>query len=107
MELSAIKSTYNHFLASYEAQVEVENATQVEANKRVVCEKLKKLYMELEEVKHRHSNGKSASSNETPAAHNQQDGTILLMKFEPYIATELEERAIMLFNSDRRYTITE
>jgi len=50
VELIAVKSTYNHFLTSYEAQVDVENATQVEYNKAIVSENLKKLYRELREA---------------------------------------------------------
>lgn len=46
------------------------------------------------------------NENPTPHTRNPQPNT-LRMKFEPYHATEAEQRAILLFNSDRRYSITE
>lgn len=116
VELSAIKSTYTHFLASYEAQIEVENATLVENNKRIISENLKKLYAELtvtqkalantDEVEK--NNNKYQNSNDPQKTQNTKPDTRnLRMKFVPYIASELEERAIMHFYSDKRYTITE
>lgn len=127
VELSEIKSAYNHFLASHLGQVDVENATSIHQNKAIVSERLKKLYVELEEAKVRRDKGqgnsqKAKATSEEAGKTNNQIDTInekckanhppphirsLRMKFEPYHATELEERAILLFNSDRRYSITE
>ena len=113
VELSAIKSTYCHYLASYEAQTDVENTTQVEANKKIVSENLRKLYAELAQHISQEPNNqqtittdKNPHNNDQPTTPNPTPDT-RRMKFKPYVATELEQRAIMLFNSDKRYTITE
>jgi hypothetical protein len=135
VEISEIKSAYNHFLGSYEGQLDVENATYIRNNKAIVSGNLKKLYVELaksKEAKERRDkaevcneiedSGLQASNNKHQAPkHKQQtinykqqtdenpqpDTRNLRMKFERYHTTELEERAILLFNSDRRYSITE
>lgn len=123
VELSEIKSTYNYFLASYEGQVDVENATYIRQNKTIVSENLRKLYVELEEAKLTDSrlqnsdssieiaeknNNKTQITNDKLQPHNPQPDTRhLRMKFEPYHTSEAEQRAILLFNSDRRYSITE
>ena len=111
VELSVIKSTYTHFLASYEAQVEVENATQVEINKVIISEHLQKLYTELYEWealnRYATNNKYNTKDDEKQTADTKPNSDKLRMKFEPYIATELEERAIIHFNSDKRFKITE
>lgn len=142
VELSEIKSAYNHFLASHLGQVNVENTTYIKRNKTIVSGNLRKLYVELEEAKGirdkaedrneiadsrlkdtddrlqivEKSNNKLQLPNNKLQTTNhklqtdenpQPDNRNMRMKFEPYHATELEDRAILLFNSDRRYSITE
>ena len=101
VELSVIKSAYNHFLASYESQQQVENTTLVRENKLVVSENLKKLYEELA------NSQKALAKREKDETHNPKPVTELRMKFKRYETTELENRAIMHFYSDKRYKITE
>lgn len=122
VELSVIKSAYNHFLASYEGQQQVENATLVRKNKSVVSENLKKLYQELANSKKALANSKKGEGKrdkclgtsqkpiatiEKPETPNPKPVTELRMKFKRYETTELENRAIMHFYSDKRYKITE
>ena len=101
VELQAIKAAYNHYLASHNAQYEVENATMVRANRAIVSINLKELYRKL------HSSGKAVPVRQDANAIKPADTNTLRMKFATYPTTELEDRAIMHFNSDRRYTITE
>jgi hypothetical protein len=90
VELNAIKSAYNHYLASYEASVNVENATQVKNNKVKLINTLQNLYAAL----HR-------------AEQEQQTKPIQRLQMKNYNYTEKEKSAIMHFNADRRFTITE
>jgi hypothetical protein len=108
VELSVIKSAYNHFLASYEGQQQVENATLVKENKLVVSENLKKLYEELaNSQKALAKREEDETHNPKPVTPNPKPVTELRMKFKRYETTELENRAIMHFYSDKRYKITE
>lgn len=118
VELGVIKSAYNHFLASYEGQQQVENATLVRENKLVVSKNLKKLYEELAETKKAMAKRDEGEPNEGEGRRHkgsspgrepttQQPTTELRMKFKRYETTELENRAIMHFYSDKRYKLTE
>lgn len=130
VELSEIKSAYNYFLASHEGQHDVENATYIYNNKAIVSENLRKLYVELANSQKakgtsqepgaiseeadgsgqiaEKSNYKTQITNDKHQTQNPQPDTRnLRMKFEPYHASEDEQRAILLFNSDKRYSITE
>lgn len=89
VELSAIRSAYNHYLASHRALTDVENATTVRANKSVISKSLRSLYAMLEQQK----KGIGQSKQNVPAAE--------------YNYSDAEAGAILHFNRDRRFTITE
>ena len=75
VELSEIKSAYNHFLASYEGQVDIENATYIRNNKAIVSENLKKLYVELEKVKSKIAKDKHHITTNKYQAANRERAT--------------------------------
>ncbi|RWW99686.1 hypothetical protein [Flavobacterium cerinum] len=89
VELSEIRSAYNHYLGSHRGLTEVENTTQVQHNKKIITAALRVLYVELEQ------SGKAVSA----------------LKAQPAIKTveysALERNAILHFNRDKRFTITE
>lgn len=87
VELSGIKSAYNHYLASSRSLSEVENATQVGRNRDIVCAELNQLYRELRSLP---SEAKQDRHSEASVRHNPA-----------------EQVAIQLFNRDRRFSITE
>jgi hypothetical protein len=89
VELSEIRSAYNHYLGSHRGLTEVENTTQVQHNKKIITATLRMLYAELEQ------SGKGFSKIRTQAE----------IKKVEYSA--LEKNAIMHFNCDNRFTITE
>lgn len=93
VELSHIKSAYNHFLASHAAQIEVENATYINNNKRVLTIALAALQAELREANTQQKKAKqfnAAVVKQPLKAHSEQD-----------------YNAILHFNRDRRFKITE
>jgi hypothetical protein len=90
VELSTIKSAYNHFLASAEAQHDVENTTLIIQNRTIVSKNLKELYVKLAML---------APVLPKPA---KTKASVVDYKW-----TDAEERAILHFNNDSRFTITE
>lgn len=88
--LEQIKNAYIHFLCSYEARHDVENTTRVEANKVIVKQSLSKLYQELNKAEAKNKAAKSAKS---------------VRRIYQYSKAETE--AILHFNTDKRFTITE
>lgn len=105
VELSAVKASCNHYLASGRSIFEVENTTQLHYNLCIINKSLRELYAALKRV-----NGcgliVDGSFTQTPnlKTDNQQPSTNYLLSKQ---FKELETRAIMQFNSDRRFTITE
>ncbi|WP_159799260.1 hypothetical protein [Flavobacterium sp. MK4S-17] len=89
-ELEIIKSAYNHFLSSYRATKEVENATNIRSNKKILIAALKKLYNEL------HTEGVKPAN----VFHNK-------ISRINYKYSKLEKSVIAHFNSDNRFKITE
>jgi hypothetical protein len=101
VELSAIKASYNHYLASGRSIFEVENAAQLHRNLCVINQSLRELYEELKVFTKSEAISdlsQRAIGNETSA----MGGYFQSAEFKA-----LETRAIMQFNSDRRFTITE
>jgi len=101
VELTVIKASYNHYLASGRSIFEVENATQLHHNLCVINKSLRQLYEELKVFTKSEANlgsSQRAIGNETSA----MSGYFQSAEFKA-----LETRAIMQFNSDRRFTITE
>jgi hypothetical protein len=92
VELYAIKASYKHYLGSERSMFEVENTTLVKQNLKKVNISLQQLNKDLSAAKH------AESMRHKPTTGNQQ----LTTSFR-----ELEMRAIMLFNADKRFTITE
>lgn len=89
-ETEAIKKAYVHFLTVYQdPQLYSDNHLEVEANLLIVKQTLGQLYVELDAIK------------------VQIKKVVMPVQSSIYTASPLEERAIMLFNSDKRFTITE
>lgn len=89
VELSEIRSAYNHYLGSHRGLTEVENTTQVQHNKKIITATLRILYAELEQ------SGKGVPEIKTQPS---------IKKVE---YSTLEKNAILHFNRDKRFTITE
>ena len=107
VELSAIKAAFNHYLASGRSIFEVENTTQLHYNLCVINKSLRELFAELKEPHPQplsEGEGRSFTQTHNPKTDNQQPSTNYLLSKQ---FKELETRAIMQFNSDRRFTITE
>ena len=90
VELSEIRSAYNHYLASNRSLTEVENTTKIQHNKKIVSKTLKTLYDEQTLVK------------QAITAFAERQPAIKTIKH-----TNDEKNAILHFNRDRRFTITE
>ena len=101
VELSTIKASYNHYLASGRSIFEVENSTQVHYNLCVISRTLRQLFEELKSMGIREK-GLAARQ---PSTGNGQSA--MKVYFESDEFKTLETHAIMQFNSDRRFTITE
>ena len=89
VELNAIKSVYNHYLASWRGLTEVENATRITANLKTVSQAISSLYSELAQVS-RVSTARYQSRWEATVFHSTA-----------------EQNAILHFNKDKRFKITE
>jgi len=89
MQLNAIKASFNYFLGSDRSLLEVENTTQIKQNLKTINQSLSALYAEYNEVV-----GCQLSVTRNP----QQ---------LPTVNQQLNMSAIMHFNADRRFTITE
>ena len=98
VQLSAIKASCNHFLASQRSLFEVENTTQLRKNLCVINRSLRDLYEELEVI-----NKKQTGKGEE-AAMVRAEGKGKSMATASH---KLNLNAIMYFNADRRFTITE
>jgi hypothetical protein len=92
VELYAIKASYKHYLGSERSMFEVENTTLVKQN-------LKKVNISLQQLNKDLSAAKQADGIEQKRQSNK------VAKQQSF--RELEMRAIMLFNADKRFTITE
>lgn len=88
VELSEIRSAYNHYLGSHRGLTEVENTTQIQKNKTTVVLALRNLYVEL-------------------ARLNKEIDLFGKIRTKKIQHSELEKNAIMHFNRDDRFTITE
>ena len=100
VELSAIKASYNHYLASGRSIFEVENTTQLHYNLCVINRSLRLLFEELKGL-----NEQLATGNRQLKTSNEQFAIGKYFASAEFKA--LETHAIMQFNSDRRFTITE
>lgn len=100
VELSEIKSAYNHYLSSHRSLTEVENATQLQHNSTILSQSLNILYNELLKEKSRQ---KALLEREKALGIRQKPK----VKITTIIHTEDEKKAILHFNRDRRFTITE
>jgi hypothetical protein len=90
VELSEIRSAYNHYLASHRGLTEVENTTQIKINKIIASASLYKLYAEL------------MLTNKGSLGFIERQ-----VKPKTVQYSELEKNAILHFNNDKRFTITE
>ena len=90
VELSEIKSAYNHYLASNRSLTEVQNTTKIQHNRQIINKTLKALYAEQTQEK------------QAVTASSERRSPIKTIKH-----TNDEKNAILHFNRDRRFTITE
>lgn len=108
VELSAIKASYNHYLASGRSIFEVENTTQLYYNICVINRTLRELFEELKSIGIRE---KGLAAREKATGNGQLKTSNEQFAIGKYFASAefkaLETHAIMQFNSDRRFTITE
>lgn len=89
VELSEIKSAYNHYLSSHRSLTEVENTTQLQHNRLIIAQSIHLLKAEI----------KSRKALEIRQKPKVKPKTITY--------TNEEKNAILHFNRDRRFTITE
>ena len=89
IDLEQVKRAYIHFLCSPRAKENVENYTQIENNKITIKQTLRQLYSDLQHLKR----NKLTTKNEN--------------KTKTYRYTKVEENAIIHFNNDKRFSITE
>lgn len=83
--LSEIRSAYLHYLASYHARCNVENANYIRFNLKIINESIS----QLKQLQY-------TLTYKVPKAATHI-----------YEYSALEEQAIMSFNTDKRFTITE
>lgn len=95
VELCAIKASYNNYLASAKAAIEVENATQVHLNLKTISATLRALYAELKDLNHKRPEDERHEIRDVKQESSKQANYLQNM------------RAIMLFNTDTRFSITE
>lgn len=93
VELSAVLSAYNHYLASYRSLTEVENTTQIQYNSIKIRQSLKAL-------KHEITTQKQLNNSLKPVKTNKVKTTTVIHTID-------EKNAILHFNADKRFTITE
>jgi hypothetical protein len=96
VELSEIKSAYNHYLSSHRSLTEVENTTQLQHNNAILSQSLNTLNNELLQRKAAEKRHKALEIRQKPK-----------VKITTIIHSEDEKKAILHFNRDRRFTITE
>lgn len=88
--LEAVKKCYLHFLCSQKAGASVENTTYILMNKGIIKNSLLDLYQKLDSIKR-----KEGFTGKVVPRSRRQTGA------------DFEAKAIMLFNKDYRFTITE
>jgi len=84
-ELNQIKSAYSYYLGSYNALTDVENTTYVMQNLKTLQASIRILYASLETIR-------------------QQEKCV---DYTPKKAIQAESNAILHFNHDKRFRITE
>lgn len=89
VELSAIKSVYNHYLGSWRSLSEVENTTTIMPNLKTISRSLSLLYAELAQQK----------QVTVKKPQHPQRQTVL--------HSAGEQNAILHFNKDKRFKINE
>ena len=111
VEANAIKAAYNYYLASGRAKNEVENTTQTQLNLKTVNATLRRLYREFEDLKNRLIDerremiDKEVSSSQCSVGiKGNPEPKTLNHKQQCSLQTA---KAIMLFNMDSRFSITE
>ena len=83
--LSEIRSAYLHYLASYHAQCNTESALYIMCNLKIISESISQL----------------KQLQQAPIYKVEKTATHI------YKYSALEEQAILSFNADKRFTITE
>lgn len=90
VELEEVKSTYTRFINDFDTQKCVENTTWAEKNKEIIKKVLRNLYISL----YQKQGDAPKELNKTPK------------KIKPITNTD-EISAILHFNNDKRFSITE
>lgn len=96
LELQEVRSCYNHFLCTGNEKEMTVAFAQVQLNRAILNKEINKIHLQMDEVKA----GITALTNNLPEIMP----TTRRYNYQP---TASEDRAIMLFNSDKRFTITE
>ena len=110
VEANALKSAYSYYLASERARNEVENTTQVKQNLYKVSATLRQLYSEFEDLNFKRLKDERGETIDKPVSYSEWPGSSRpeLETPNPKQHAHLQtEKAIMLFNTDVRFSITE
>ena len=111
MEANAIKAAYSYYLASGRAKNEVENTTQTQLNLKTVNATLRRLYREFEDLKNRLIDERCEMIDKEVSSSQCSGG--IKGNPEPKTLNQKQQcslqtaKAIMLFNMDSRFSITE
>lgn len=95
VELCVVKSAYIGYLSLHTSQFEVENAAQVQQNLKTISATLRGLYTALEDLNNKRQEDERHEITDERQAGNKTANFLKTMN------------AIMLFNTDTRFTITE
>ena len=112
VEANAIKLAYNYYLATNVAGHEVENTTQILLNLKTVNVTLRRLYLEFEDLNKKRLKDERREMVDRKVSSGQWSCTTddnykprtLNSKQQTSLQTA---KAIMLFNADARFSITE
>ena len=94
LELKEVKAAYSHFLSSWEAQQDIFLSQYIASNLEIIKISLQNLYTELE--------GTKAEIRQVIKAEEPEEP-----QWTIYKPSAQEEKAVMAFNADKRFSITE
>lgn len=94
LELKEVKAAYSHFLSSWEGQQDTVLSQYISHNLMIIKISLQNLYTELE--------GSKAEIRQVMKAEEPNEP-----QWNIYKPSAQEEKAVMAFNADKRFSITE
>lgn len=104
VEANAVKSAYNWYLASDIAKNQVENTTQVKTNLKTISVTLRRLHTELQDLNNKRLKDERREIIDREVSSGQCSVGSNTKKQQQSAQTA---NAIMLFNADARFRITE